>query len=59
LLQELGERDRRVVHMRFFEGRSQQEIADDLGVTQAQVSRALARILATLRQKLDGSDPAA
>jgi RNA polymerase sigma-B factor len=59
LLQELSERDRRVVHMRFFEGRSQREIADELGITQAQVSRVLARILATLRDKLDESDSAA
>jgi RNA polymerase sigma-B factor len=58
-LQELNERDRRVLHMRFFEGRTQQEIADELGLTQAQVSRVLSRVLATLRLKLGESSHAA
>lgn len=59
VLQELTERDRRVLHLRFLEGRTQQEIADDLGLTQAQVSRVLSRILAHLRAKLDESSSAA
>lgn len=59
VLQELTERDRRVLHLRFFEGRTQQEIADDVGLTQAQVSRMLSRILANLRVKLDESSSAA
>ena len=59
VLQELTERDRRVLHLRFFEGRTQQEIADDLGLTQAQVSRVLSRILANLRVRLGESSFAA
>lgn len=59
VLQELTERDRRVLYLRFFEGRTQREIADDLGLTQAQVSRVLSRILANLRVKLDESSSAA
>jgi RNA polymerase sigma-B factor len=58
-LQELDERDRLVLHMRFLEGRTQQEIADDLGLTQAQVSRVLSRILASLRVKLGESSAVA
>ena len=59
VLQELTERDQRALYLRFFEGRTQQEIADDLGLTQAQVSRVLARILANLRAKLNESSSAA
>ena len=49
VVRQLKERDRRIVYMRFFEQRSQQEIADEIGVTQMQVSRLLARILRDLR----------
>ena len=55
LLRELGERDRRIVHLRFSQGRTQQEIADDLGVTQMQVSRLLSRILRELREGFGSS----
>lgn len=48
----LGERDRRILYLRFFEQRSQQEIAEEIGVTQMQVSRLLARILRDLRREL-------
>ena len=48
----LCRRDRRIVELRFFEQRSQQEIAEDIGVTQMQVSRLLARILRDLREAL-------
>ena len=48
----LPERDRRIVHMRFYEERTQQEIADAVGLTQAQVSRVLTRILASLKAGL-------
>lgn len=48
----LPPRDRRIVYLRFFEERTQREIAADVGVTQMQVSRVLARILARLRDTL-------
>jgi RNA polymerase sigma-B factor len=38
--------------MRFVEDRTQQEIGDELGVTQMQASRLLKRILETLRHEL-------
>ncbi|MSW70183.1 MAG: sigma-70 family RNA polymerase sigma factor [Actinobacteria bacterium] len=48
----LSARDRRIVHLRFFDERTQQEIADSVGLTQAQVSRVLTRILRDLRAEL-------
>jgi RNA polymerase sigma-B factor len=47
-------RDRRILEMRFFEQKTQQEIADELGVTQVQVSRLLQRILTDLRRSITG-----
>ena len=52
LVRQLKERDRRILYMRFFEERTQQEIADDIGVTQMQVSRLLSRIMRDLRTEL-------
>jgi RNA polymerase sigma-B factor len=49
----LSERDRRIIYLRFFHGRTQSEIAEDIGVTQMQVSRLLARILKDLRAALE------
>ncbi len=53
----LAERDRRILMLRFFGGLTQQEIAEDIGVTQMQVSRLLHRILTGLRADL-GGEPA-
>lgn len=35
----LGERERRIVTLRFFEGKTQMEVAEEVGISQAQVSR--------------------
>jgi RNA polymerase sigma-B factor len=59
VVRRLKERDRRILYMRFFEERTQQEIADDIGVTQMQVSRLLSRIMRDLRTELTTSRPAA
>ena len=52
VVRRLKQRDRRILYMRFFEERTQQEIADDIGVTQMQVSRLLSRIMRDLRAEL-------
>jgi RNA polymerase sigma-B factor len=48
----LSERDRKILMLRFFRGWTQSEIAEELGVTQMQVSRLLARILRDLHRGL-------
>ncbi|WP_203454401.1 SigB/SigF/SigG family RNA polymerase sigma factor [Jiangella aurantiaca] len=55
---DLDRRDRRILYLRFFRGRTQEEIGDELGVTQMQVSRLLARIMRQLRAKLGTLQPA-
>ena len=57
LVRRLGDRDRRIVEMRFFEDRTQREIGEEIGVTQMHVSRLIQRILDTLREQLDGRGP--
>ncbi len=53
VVRRLSERDRRILHLRYFEDLTQAEIGEDLGVTQMQVSRLLSRILGTLREDLE------
>lgn len=52
LVSALPPRERDILWMRFGEGRSQGEIGRHVGVTQAQVSRLLARTIAALRREL-------
>ena len=52
LLRDLAPRDRHIVTLRFFHGWTQEAIARDIGVTQMQVSRLLARILRDMRSQL-------
>lgn len=51
LLRDLSERDRRILHLRFYENCTQSQIARELGVSQMHISRILARTLATLRER--------
>lgn len=53
----LGERAREILRLRFFEDRTQQEIADEIGVTQMHVSRLISGILTDLREDITGTDP--
>ena len=59
VLRRLSARDQRIVQLRFVEERTQQEIADAIGLTQAQVSRVLTRILTRLKAELAERPPAA
>jgi RNA polymerase sigma-B factor len=53
LVRRLDDRDRRIVEMRYFHQATQQQIADDIGVTQMHVSRLIGRILGSLRDELE------
>lgn len=52
VVRQLRERDRRILFLRFVEDRTQKEIGAELGVSQMQVSRTLARILRDLRSQI-------
>lgn len=51
-LAQLPERERRIINLRYFGGLTQAEIAVEVGVSQMQVSRLLARTLARLREAM-------
>ena len=53
-LRHLPERDRRIVFLRFFEERTQSEIAEAVGVSQVHVSRLLRDAVTRLRTSLPG-----
>lgn len=55
VLQELPERERRILHLRFFEGRTQEEIGQELGISQMHVSRLLRGVLEEVRRGLGAS----
>jgi RNA polymerase sigma-B factor len=52
VLAELDERDRTIIKMRFFENRTQEAIAQEMGVSQSYLSRILRRVLLDLRARL-------
>ena len=35
----LGEREKKIISLRFFQGKTQMEVAEEIGISQAQVSR--------------------
>ncbi len=49
----LPERERTILYLRFYEGRTQTEIAEHVGISQMHVSRLLRRSLAALRDKVE------
>ncbi|MGN6205540.1 sigma-70 family RNA polymerase sigma factor [Humibacter sp.] len=53
---ELPPRERLIIYRRFYEERTQSEIAQEIGVTQMQVSRLLTSTLARLRSLLGGAE---
>ncbi|MFI5881350.1 SigB/SigF/SigG family RNA polymerase sigma factor [Streptomyces sp. NPDC051554] len=56
LIAQLDERERKIIHMRYVEERTQAEIGEELGISQMHVSRLISRMLRRLRAGL--LDPA-
>ncbi len=55
LIEQLPERERTILYLRFFKGMTQSKIADHIGISQMHVSRLLTRILEFLREGMSGS----
>ncbi len=54
-MQRLGERENYIIKLRFFEGKTQMEVAEEIQISQAQVSRLEKSALKTMKNYL--SDP--
>lgn len=52
IIKDLNPRDRKIIILRYFRGKTQREIAQIIGVSQVQVSRLENKILTELKQKL-------
>jgi RNA polymerase sporulation-specific sigma factor len=52
-LNRLPQRERSIIHMRFFDGKTQMEVADEIGISQAQVSRLEKNALKSMRNYLE------
>ncbi|MBU5434672.1 RNA polymerase sporulation sigma factor SigG [Pseudoflavonifractor sp. MSJ-37] len=48
----LTDRERKILRLRFFEGRTQMEVSDEVGISQAQVSRLEKNAIRQLRQNM-------
>jgi len=55
-LEELPDRERQILYLRFFRGLTQSQIADKLGISQMHVSRILSRTLLLLREAVGRTD---
>lgn len=52
LIKELDERERQIILLRYYRGKTQTEVAKMLGVTQVQISRIEKKILLSMREKM-------
>ena len=48
----LGERERKIIYLRYFEGKTQTEISNEVGISQAQVSRIEKTALSSIRRHI-------
>ncbi|MGN0631721.1 MAG: RNA polymerase sporulation sigma factor SigG [Ruminococcus sp.] len=52
-VQSLGEREKKILYLRFFQGKTQIEVADEIGISQAQVSRLEKSALRRIKDSCD------
>ena len=55
-LDKLEARERQIIYLRYFEDKTQTEIARELGISQVQVSRMEKKILSIMRGKILGEN---
>ena len=53
--QELGDREKQILSLRFYEGKTQMEVASNLGISQAQVSRLEKSAIGAMRKSVSVS----
>ena len=53
----LDDRERRILHLRFFEGLTQSQIAAQIGISQMHVSRLIRRALEKIREEITEDEP--
>ena len=53
LIEQLGDRERKVIELRYVLGLTQREVGEQIGVSQMQVSRILRRTLDRMRAELE------
>ena len=51
-IHKLGDRERRIIEMRFYQGKTQMEVASELSISQAQISRIEKNALKSMRNYL-------
>lgn len=51
-MERLGERERKILFLRYYEGKTQTEISDEVGISQAQVSRLEKNAINTIRSNI-------
>lgn len=49
---QLGEREKTILNLRFYQGKTQMEVADEIGISQAQVSRLEKSALSRIRKQM-------
>ena len=49
-IRKLGERERNILYLRFFRGKTQMEVASEIGISQAQVSRLEKNAISSMRK---------
>lgn len=51
-IDKLGEREKKIINMRFYQGKTQMEVSEEIGISQAQVSRLEKNALKSIRRSL-------
>ena len=52
-IDELSDREKRILFLRYYEGKTQTEISDEVGISQAQVSRLEKNALKSIKTRME------